>query len=203
MIPSNNSYITKLSKESFRLYKLGDLSGAKKKCREALRMESKNFDLLYLLASIELKLNNRTKAKEVMLKACEINPDDATLHNNLGIELSTLGEYDAALMHYKKALSLNPNFYWANNNIAGLLIQQKKYDEAIGFLNEAIKTESKYADAHFNLGVALQYIKDLQGAINSYQIALTLNPSLVQAKNNIELLMKKMDSQNQGEGNKS
>ena len=106
-------------------------------------------------------------------------------------------------MHYKKALSLNPNFYWANNNIAGLLIQQKKYDEAIGFLNEAIKTESKYADAHFNLGVALQYIKDLQGAINSYQIALTLNPSLVQAKNNIELLMKKMDSQNQGEGNKS
>jgi tetratricopeptide (TPR) repeat protein len=191
---SNNIYVSKLLKESQRLYKSGELAPAKKVCSEALRMESKNFDLLYLLASIELKLNNLTRAKDLLIKASEINPNDPSLENNLGIALSSLMEHEAALIHFNRAITLNKDFYWAYSNAGSLLIQQKKYEEAIIFLNRAVSISPDYADAHFNLGIAHHSLQDLKSAIKSYEAAYKFKPSLVDAKKNFDELVSHLNS---------
>ena len=55
-------------------------------------------------------------------------------------------------------------------------------DEAIGEYREALRLKPDYAEAHNNLGVALEDRGSLDGAIAEYREALRLKPDFPQGR---------------------
>ena len=51
-------------------------------------------------------------------KALLEKPDNAVMHNNLGLALRNQGKHKEALTYYGKALKLQPDYYEAMNNLA-------------------------------------------------------------------------------------
>ena len=58
------------------------------------------------------------------------NPNDADVQNLLGYSNRKLRRYDAALVHYQRALGLAPNHRGANNYLGMLYVETGKTDKA-------------------------------------------------------------------------
>jgi tetratricopeptide (TPR) repeat protein len=61
-----------------------------------------------------------------------------------------------------------------------------RLDEAIRQCREAIRLEPAYAEAHNNLGKALEMKGQMNEAIREFQEALSLNPDFAIARSNLE-----------------
>ncbi len=112
-------------------------------------------------------------------------PRDASLQNVLGVVNARMGQLDAALEHYDRALSLRPGYAEVQNNRGNALNRMGKRDEAIVSFKAALKASPAYAEAHNNLGSALQDAGQLDEAISSYTEALILKPNYAEAHNNL------------------
>ena len=63
----------------------------------------------------------------------------------------------------------------------------------IYFLTKSVKINPNFSNSHNNIGIALQRLGDLDGAVKSYQTALKLKPDFAEAHNNIGLVFQKKD----------
>lgn len=66
------------------------------------------------------------KSIEFMLKAIEINPNNASAYNNLCAAYNEIKEFEKAIAACNKAISINPDFGLAKNNLNWAIEQQKK-----------------------------------------------------------------------------
>ena len=81
--------------------------------------------------------------------------ESSEVHNNLGVELSRQGKFEAATAHYTEALRLNPRYADAHNNLGVVLSRQGKFEAAAAHYAEALRLKPGYVAAHNNLGVDL------------------------------------------------
>ena len=70
-------------------------------------------------------------------------------------------------------------------NLAGIYATTNRWEPAAELLRQALQLKPDYADAHSNLGLALQSLGDLDAAIDSYNTALSLKPDYPEALNNL------------------
>ena len=128
------------------------------------------------------------KAQESYQKAIALKPDDASYHNNFGLALATAGMVAEAQAELNKATQLDPTnagryFY----NLGAVLTNTGKNDEAAEAFRNAIKADPNYADAHYQLGIALSgkalldpktgKIIPVPGTLEEFQKYLELQPS--------------------------
>ena len=97
-----------------------------------------------------------------------------TLYNILGAANHSLGNLDAAVEAFQKALSIMPNYSDAYSNMGVTLEEQGKLDEAIAAYSKALSIKPDYAEAHINIGNVLKKQGKLDEAIEA---ATTLSPS--------------------------
>jgi tetratricopeptide (TPR) repeat protein len=64
-------------------------------------------------------------------------------------------------------------------------------NEAIAHYRKAVELKPGFAEAHFNLGVALADRGQVEEAIAHYQKALEIKPDFVDARRNLEALRSK------------
>jgi protein O-GlcNAc transferase len=87
----------------------------------------------------------------------EIKPDYANAHQNLGVALVGQGQFDAAIVHFRKALELKPDFPdITHNNLGIALARRGQFDEAIAHFRKALELRPDYAEARKNLDLALR-----------------------------------------------
>jgi len=108
-------------------------------------------------------------------------PDDALLFNIRGACYAGLGQKDAAVESYKKAVLLKPDYAKAHYNLGGALQEIGQLDDAVKGYESAIALEPENAEAHNNLGNVYRELEQLDAAINCYEKALVINPNYVQA----------------------
>lgn len=101
-----------------------------------------------------------------------------------GVALTDKGQFDQAILEYRKALDVDPDYPQAHNNIALILKRQGKPDAAIWHLAQALRVDPDYADAHNNWGLALADMRNFDEAAGHYQEALRLNPKCAEAHYN-------------------
>jgi len=111
-------------------------------------------------------------------------PQNARAHDNLGVALADLGELDAAIDHYRKALEIRPNLANAHFNFGVALANRGQTIEAIDHYRQALKIKPDYAEAHVNLGVALTDRGQINEAISHYRQALEIKPDSASAHYN-------------------
>jgi len=86
-------------------------------------------------------------------KALEINPDDARVHNNLGLVLADQGETALAIEHYTQALTVKPDFAEAHYNMANALANQGLAGEAVEHYEKALDIHPRFIPALNNLSM--------------------------------------------------
>ncbi len=143
-----------------------------------------------------------TKALEAYGKAIELKGDDASYHNNYGLALVNANKVAEAQAELTKAAQLDPTnaakYYF---NLGAVLTNTGKIDEAAEAFGMAIKADPNFAEAQYQLGIALMGKATLDpktgkstpapGTIESFQKYLDIapnGPNAETAKSMIQLL---------------
>ena len=124
-------------------------------------------------------------AEERLRQAVEANPEDATLHNDLGNELLALGQTAEAIKSYQTALRLMPDRGEIHFNLANALVAVGRNDEALASFQRSIEFAPDSAGAHNNLGNLLRTLKRPAEALESYRRAMHLSPRDASVRYNI------------------
>lgn len=172
-----------------QLYVQSDkLSDAEQQYRLALADKSKPNFLPALLGYAELKerMGQPAEAIQQYQKAVSVYPQEASVHNNMGLCYSRQGRLDEAVSAMTRAVQLAPKNPLYRNNIATILVDQGKAREAFGHLRQV----HGEAAAYYNLGYLLNKKGDKQAAIQHFSQALRVDPSMTAAQHWIEYLQR-------------
>ena len=106
------------------------------------------------------------------------------------INLYTQGLLQQALSESSQMLERFPNsivlYNIAGASNAGLM----QFDDAIDIYKQALKIKPDYAEAYYNMGIALKDKGDPEAAIDSYKQALKIKPDYAEAYYNMGNVLK-------------
>lgn len=112
-------------------------------------------------------------------------PGSFVLHNICGVFLDKLGNFNAAIASYEKAIARNSNYADAHFNMGNTLRHKTEFLKAIQSYKKAIKIRPNYFEAFNNMGLAFKESKKLKSAIDCYRKALKINGTSVECLNNL------------------
>lgn len=78
-------------------------------------------------------------------------PDNADLHNNLGLLYREGGDTAKAQLHFQEALQIKPDYAGVHNNLGILLAEQGKLAQAKLHFQQAVKIDQQLEGARVNL----------------------------------------------------
>ena len=143
------------------------------------------------LGNVYQALSRFENAIHAYTRSVELNPQFSDAYFNMGVVLNALGSVEGALVCYNHALLLNPNYAAAYNNRGLTLIELHKagvgehaFELACMDYLRATQLNPSYAQAFFNWGSALHNNKELNQALDIYNIAVGLDPHFAIAFNN-------------------
>jgi len=108
------------------------------------------------------------EAIEAYREALGTEPDDASIHYNLGLALHETGRRAAAMAHYRDAIRLRPDHAATHLNLGTALYENDQLEEAVETFLKAVAMDPQ-ADAYYNLGLAYQDLGHYPEAINAFQ----------------------------------
>lgn len=108
-------------------------------------------------ADIHLSKENVKEAEMVLDEIKEINPNTVNIYNSFGVLYRKKGDFEKALLNYKKALVIHPAMARIHYNIGRLYIDLKDPETAKSYFMQALKLEPDFEDARevldtFDLG---------------------------------------------------
>jgi Flp pilus assembly protein TadD len=110
--------------------------------------------------------------------AVALAPGGAANRNSYGVHLSKIGEFDAAIVQFRRAAQDDPRLLAARFNLGTHLVVQKGgAAEAIDLLTEVLKEDPSLTIAHFWIGKALEAEGRREEARKAYQKRLAAMPA--------------------------
>ncbi len=135
--------------------------------------------------------------------ALKLNPEDAEVHNFLGMSLHRQGKIKQALHEFEAALTINPAYYQAYNNAGYMWFLLNNYDRAKAAYDLALKykpdfkpaqknkalldkvVEGKLSKQVFELSESASKIEDEDAQIAAYKKVILLDSTYAKAYNNL------------------
>jgi spermidine synthase len=120
-----------------------------------------------------------------------IVPESAELHNVLGIDLATRGQFDAAIAEFRIALQLDPDAARTHWHLGAALASRGDQADAVTHLRRSVDLEPGNSQAHNDLGLLLARTGHLDEAVDQFQRALALDPQSEDARRYLAALSQK------------
>ena len=129
-------------------------------------------------AQIEAQLSggSDSQAADALASHLERYPEHAQAHNDLAAYSYRLGNLEAALSHYRKAVQLCPAETIYRKNLADLCFIEGQIDEAIGIYLKLLEGSPRDTETLLNLGIICESIAQPAEAESFYQRALEIEP---------------------------
>ncbi len=155
---------------------------------------------LFAAKLVAERINDPVTSSRQITKMQQLLPDAYYLEFYLGRNLHTLGEYQEAIPHLKRALDLNPeteDVPYIYSYMGNCLKDQGKYQEAIDILSKGLTHDEERSDIHNILGVC-HYKKDnYTTAIDHFTRAVELAPTSAIDYANLGVNYKKLNDNEQ------
>ena len=120
-------------------------------------------------------------------------PNSSVLHNICGAVYKGLGQLDASVEAYNKALAIKPDYAEAYYNMGVTLQEQGKLKEAIEAYNKVLAIKPDHAETYYNMGNAFKEQGKQEEAIKTYNEALAIKPNYAEAYYNMGNALKEQD----------
>lgn len=134
----------------------------------------------YWLARLDYDAQQYQAAIDRLQKVIALDPQMTRAWDNLGLCYDYLGKYDEAVRHYRRAVDLNRRQSqpspWPPLNLAITLLALNSLTEAETHLREALRYDARLAQAHYQLGQALEKQNRYTEAVQALTQAVTLDP---------------------------
>jgi tetratricopeptide (TPR) repeat protein len=131
-----------------------NVTAASQEFQKALDLDANNRDALAGLVNTYSRSGQLPKAEALLRRMTANEPQNATLHIQLGRVLAAQKKNDDAITELTKGLDLTPRDAAANRELIQLLLDEKKYPEAIVRFKPAIQASPSDPDLHYMLGIA-------------------------------------------------
>lgn len=135
----------------------------------------KDYDLFYK-GNEALESSDYTNAIKYFKSFIE-KYSSAEVYNNLAIAQSRIGDSNAAMENYNKAIEINPTYADAYYNRGTEKSETKNYEAAIQDFNRAIDINPNYTNAYNNRGITKSYLKEYIDAIQDFNKAIEIDPN--------------------------
>ncbi|NJK63613.1 MAG: tetratricopeptide repeat protein [Synechococcaceae cyanobacterium SM2_3_1] len=116
------------------------------------------------------------QAVDLYRQALELEPNNAGLHNNLGVVLRRQGDLSTAIAAYRRATELDPNLSAAYVNLGLALLLEQRWSEALTALQTAADQIPDEATLLFYQGIAFENLENWPAAIDAYNTYLLESP---------------------------
>ena len=133
-------------------------------------------------ASVLVARGQYEAAAEEYRKVLEFQPNDASLHNKIGICYQHLGDDAEARRHYERALELNGRYAEVWNNIGTLEQSRKRFKASVRAYKKALELKPALATPWKNLGNAYLALGQVPEAFEAYQEAFRLDPTILESE---------------------
>lgn len=127
--------------------------------------------------SLEEDPANHDEAIKVYLQVLEQQPSHAAAHINLGTLYYNRQEFGAAEQHYRAAVEADARYPLAYFDLGNVLDETGRFNEAITAYKTAIGLAPNYADAHYNLALAYERMRQPRVALRHWTAYVKLDRS--------------------------
>ncbi len=137
------------------------------------------------LGTILRQTKREKQSLRFMLKAVELDPNDAEAHFNAGTIFYELGKFEQALNCQKSAIKARHDYAEAHNSVGSIFVALGNLEEALASYERAVNISPGYAGALYNLANTLQMSDRLTEAVEVYRRTISASPRFAEAYNNL------------------
>jgi Flp pilus assembly protein TadD len=170
----------------------GDVAGAERHYREAIRIEPRYWQARTGLGVLLMRSARQPEALEQQQEALRLNPSSADVLFNLGSTEASLGRAAEAQIHYSEAVRLNPGLAAAHYNWGNLLAAEGRWREAEGRFAEAARLAPEDVEARNNLGLCIGLQGRWAEAADVLRAAVSLAPDHARARTNLARALREL-----------
>jgi tetratricopeptide (TPR) repeat protein len=157
------------------LHQKGQLSGAERAYKKAIKINKDYFEAQSNLGSVYVDQGRLKQASDIYRKALKLLPDHPMLLNNLGNTLQLQGENEKAIGWFNKAIIQEPNYAQAYCNLGNAQQGLGRFEEAIASYERAIAIDPDLADTYSNLGSVLMDLDAIDDAATNFNKAIEID----------------------------
>jgi tetratricopeptide (TPR) repeat protein len=181
----NKKYLNVLRLKADILYQAELFNQAYNTYTQALKLKSKDAELLYSRAMVAEKLNKIDLSEQDLLSIIKDDPQNSNAFNALGFILTErTTRYDDARKYIAKALQITPNDMAILDSMGWVLYKMGHIKEALTYLKQAYNfRQDPEVAAHY--GEALWAAGEKKKAKEIWQTALIDNPEHIVLKSTI------------------
>ena len=123
-------------------------------------------------------VGNLDHAEECYRRATLVDPATVDHPVAFALSLASRGKLDPAIEVLRGAIMRHPRDPHPCVTLGNVLLQAGRQRDALVFYDMALQRNPNYAPAHFNAGVALTMLGNLDGALTATRNALQLDPEM-------------------------
>jgi tetratricopeptide (TPR) repeat protein len=170
------------------LLQAGRADEALKYYERAGEVAPRNFRAPYAIARLYTSRGQIDRAIAEYRRTIELEPRFVTVRVELADFEAAAHRYDAAADVLRPAIELDPDDVALQNKLAVLLLRGGRATDAADLLRKTVQHFPDNAEAHANLGAALETLGDRDAALREYREAARLKPELVPAQQGVRRL---------------
>jgi tetratricopeptide (TPR) repeat protein len=158
----------------------GKYEEAQIEMEQAARLKPNSAEVHYFLGRIHYTRNAFPLAKQEFEEAIRLDPSYMKAYDNLGLTMEGMGDDQAALADYEKAIQLmerqGRKSEWPWVNLCAMYNRLNKPEQALEYCRKAIALNPKSDQALFEAARAHMAQEKWDGAAKALQSAIEINP---------------------------
>ena len=157
---------------------LGNYNSGIALARKGLMVDPENNYLHYCLGVGYEKKGLLEEALEQYEIYDRLIPGDAECAFSMGCTLGMMGDEQAAIRHYRRALELNPRHAPTHFNLAVIYEKLRGEESALELLERVIQVDPSYFKAWFKMGALYYQLRRFQDAVDALKRAIKIIPEI-------------------------
>jgi tetratricopeptide (TPR) repeat protein len=177
LLRANPKFAAAHAARALGLLQKGDIAGAEKSSREALKLDPKTLGWIHHQVGLAWnKQGDRESAMRCYREVVRDFPDFSLAHDAIGVALVEHNDLAGALLEFQEAVRLDPRNGVTRAHLADCLARTGRGPEALLVARDAVRLQPNDSYVQATVGSTLYFAGDGDGALAAFREAVALDP---------------------------